>query len=131
MIGLDTNVVLRILTGDDVRQVTAVRKLLSARHDETGAFFINQVVLAECAWALKAAYGVSKQDIATGLRTLVETPSYEIEDREIVGEALNRFEGSAADFADCLIAAKNLAAGCKFTASFDKAMQALPGVRPV
>ena len=47
MIGLDTNVVLRILTDDDPAQVTIVKKLLLSHPQAVGAFFLNQVVLAE------------------------------------------------------------------------------------
>lgn len=131
MIGLDTNAVVRILTGGDPRQVAAVRKLLAGAHEAPASFHINHVVLAECAWALKAAYRYTREEIAIGIEGLLETPVLDIEEAELVIQALRQFRVSTADFPDCLIAAKNAAAGCEFTVSFDKAMLKLPGVKPV
>jgi predicted nucleic-acid-binding protein len=57
MIGLDTHVVLRILTGDDEAQLRIIRRMLVSHQDEMGMFFINHVVLAECVWALTVPTG--------------------------------------------------------------------------
>jgi len=129
MIGLDTNVVLRILTGDDETQLRTVRKMLASRKGKAGAFFVNQVVLAECAWALKSAYRLDRDEIARGLDGLLETPAFAIEEPRVVAVALKHYKESAADFSDCLIAAKNSASGCLHTATFDKKMRALPAVK--
>jgi len=44
-------------------------------------------------------------------------------------DALALYEHSSADFPDYLIAAKNAAAGCTHTATFDRAMRGLPAVK--
>lgn len=129
MIGLDTNVVLRILVGDDPAQVSAVRKLLASQQRTVGAFLINHVVLAESAWALKGAYKMDRQDIARGIAGLLETPAFALEEPKVVAIALKHYKESTVDFADCLIAAKNVAGGCEHTATFDKKMRKLPAVR--
>jgi predicted nucleic-acid-binding protein len=129
MIGLDTNIVLRILTGDDPVQVNVVKKLLVAHQQTAGVFFLNQVVLAECAWALKGAYKMSRQEIAQGMEGLLDTPAFAVEEPKVVASALKCFRESAADFSDCLIAAKNAATGCVHTATFDKKMRDLPAVK--
>ena len=128
MIGLDTNVVLRILVDDDPTQVAVVRKLLTGQHT-VGAFFINHVVLAECAWALKGAYKMSRQDIARGFEGLLDAPAFAIEEPKTVAAALSHYQQTTADFADCLIAARNAAHGCTHTITFDKKMQGLPAVK--
>ncbi len=129
MIGLDTNVVLRILTGDDPVQVNVVKKFLVAHQQTAGIFFLNQVVLAECTWALKGVYKMSRQEIVQGLEGLLDTPAFAVEEPKVVASALQYFRESAADFSDCLIAAKNANAGCSYTATFDKKMRDLPSVK--
>lgn len=127
MIGLDTNVLLRILVGDDPAQVAAVRKLLA--RPGAGAFFVNQIVLAECAWALKGAYKMNRNDIVRGFQGLLDTPAFAVEEPEIVTEALAYYQQTTVDFADCLIAARNAANGCAHTVTFDKKMRHLPAVK--
>ena len=129
MIGLDTNIVLRILIGDDPAQVTIVKKLLISRQQLLGAFFLNHVVLAECVWALKGSYKMSRQEIVQGLEGLLDTPAFAVEEPKVVASALKNFKESTVDFSDCLIAAKNAAIGCVHTATFDKKMRDLPAVK--
>lgn len=43
-----------------------------------------------------------------------------VQDSEIVWKALRSFESGKADFADCLIQAIAVAAGCDHTMTFDK-----------
>lgn len=128
MIGLDTNVLLRILVGDDPAQVTVVRKLLASK-PVSGAFFVNHIVLAECAWALQGAYKMNRSDIVRGFQGLLDTPAFAVEEPETVTVALTHYQQSTADFADCLIAARNAATGCAHTATFDKKMRDLPAVK--
>ncbi len=52
-----------------------------------------------------------------------------IEDRERLTQVVALCSASARDFADVMIALKNTAAGCDHTASFDKALRDMPGVR--
>lgn len=129
MIGLDTNIVLRILTGDDPAQVAIVKKLLLAHQHAVGAFFLNQVVIAECAWALKGVYKMSRQEIVKGLEGLLDTPAFAVDEPKVVASALKYFKESTADFSDCLIAAKNAASGCLHTVTFDKKMRDLSAVK--
>ncbi|RJF88726.1 PIN domain-containing protein [Oleomonas cavernae] len=131
MIGLDTNVVLRLLTGDDTGQLAAARALVEAAGDRPSSFYLNHVVLAECAWALKAGYRLDRGEISRCLRALAETPAFEIEGRDVVVAAIDLYETAPADFADCLIVAKNVLAGCSHTVTFDRDAQHLPGAGPV
>ncbi|WP_348063309.1 hypothetical protein [Roseateles sp.] len=41
------------------------------------------------------------------------------------------FKAASCGFADCLIVAKQQRLGCEFTATFDRRMARLPGVRVV
>ncbi len=61
----------------------------------------------------------------------LQEPAIASENRHVVESALASFEQAACEFADCLMAAKNVALGCEFTATFDKRMRKLPGVRVI
>ncbi len=131
MIGLDTNVVLRLLTGDDGPQVEAVGKLLAASQDAPRSFYINHVVLVECAWTLRTGYGYRRPEIAAGLKSLTALKAIAIEDAELVVTALEDYEQGRADFSDYLVAAKNRRAGCAYTVSFDRVALRIAGMEPL
>jgi predicted nucleic-acid-binding protein len=62
---------------------------------------------------------------------LLGQPAYEFESRAAVEQALAAYAASRAGLSDCLIAAKNALAGCDFTATFDRALRAVPGAKLV
>jgi predicted nucleic-acid-binding protein len=131
MIGLDTNVLVRLLTGDDHAQAQKSRTLVEKHADQDGALFVSDVVVAELAWTLDRAYGLGRKDIARAIGALAENATLGFESREVLRHARELFDGSKAGFADCLILAKAISAGCDSLATFDKSMRALPGTLPL
>lgn len=127
MIGLDTNVLVRLLTRDDETQAEKARALLDEHADEDGALFVSDVVLAELVWTLDRAYGFGRQDIATAVMALANNATLGFESREVIRQAQALYSRSKAGFADCLILAKARAAGCSSLATFDKGLRGLPG----
>ena len=127
MIGLDTNVLVRLLTRDDEAQAEKARTLLEQHADQDGALFVSDVVLAELVWTLDRAYGLEKDEIAGAVKALADNATLGFESREVLRQAQALFSASKAGFADCLIVAKAKAAGCDSLATFDKSMRTLPG----
>ena len=124
MIGLDTNILLRLVTGDDEAQVKTITRWLAVHaRDET--LYVNHVVLAETLWTLKSGYGYARSDLAKFVDSLLGNAVFEIEEMGLVEDALRLFKSTQADFADCLIFAKN-ARSCAVTITFDKAVRELP-----
>ena len=124
MIGLDTNILLRLVTGDDEAQVKTITCWLAARaRDDT--LYVNHVVLVETLWTLKSSYGYARSDLTKFVDSLLGNAVFEIEEMGLVEDALRLFKSTQADFADCLIFAKN-ARSCEATITFDKAASALP-----
>jgi predicted nucleic-acid-binding protein len=58
---------------------------------------------------------------------LLDAPDIQLEDEPAVEEALFIWRDANADFADCLIGARNRRLGCKATATFDTKALKLPG----
>jgi predicted nucleic-acid-binding protein len=118
MIGLDTNVLLRFFLQDDLDQSARAAALMSSFSlREPG--FISAVTLAESVWVLESFYHKPKQEVAFFVRGLLESQQLVVENHDAVAQALRRFEGSKADFADCLIERLCGSAGCTRTMTFD------------
>ena len=128
MIGLDTNVLLRVLVDDGSPDVARARDFVAAQAQEGGDFFIDTVVLVETVWVLETVYGYERTDIGAAIGAILGNAAYVVNGRETVAAALAQYRNGKADFSDCLIVARNAAAGCTGTASLDKAMRPLPGV---
>jgi len=129
MIGLDTDVLVRLLTADEPAQLRAAAELLEAHDGEHGAFFVNDMVLVELVWVLRRLYTSSREGALHAVQSLLDNDAFAFEDRERLDKAVTLCRVQARDFADAMIALKNSAAGCDHTASFDKATRTLPGVR--
>ena len=124
MIGIDTNVLLRLATDDDASQVARIRGWI-ARHADDLPLYVNHVVLAEALWTLKSAYRIGRDGIARFVDAMLANAEFEVEAHAAVEEALRSFVTGSADFPDCLIAACN-ARRCTTTLTFDRRAAGLP-----
>jgi predicted nucleic-acid-binding protein len=127
MLGLDTNVLVRLLTGDDPAQSDRARRLIERRAAAGEPVFVSLLVLLEAAWVLRSRYGFDKAQVSRAIEALLESAEITIEDESVVEEALHRWENSVADFADCLIAACYSDRGCRATVTFDAKAVLLAG----
>ncbi|MBT9490654.1 MAG: type II toxin-antitoxin system VapC family toxin [Rubrivivax sp.] len=129
MIGIDTNILLRLWLNDDPAQSKRIDTLLAAHGGTPGSLLVTDVVLAEAVWTLKSAFEQDQQAQSLAVRSLLEETAFAFEDREAVAAALSLFEAGSCRFADCLVVAKHARQGCDFTATFDRGMRKLPGVQ--
>ena len=120
MIGLDTNVLLRLLVRDDIAQYEAAARFVKDAVGRGESFFINRIVVAELAWALARTYRRSREEISDAIEHILKTAEFEVEGSTLVWVALHEYQRSNVDFADCLIGALNRTAGCSATATFDR-----------
>ena len=119
MIGLDSNVLVRYIVQDDVKQAAAATALIEGECTEQSPGRIDVVVLAELVWVLTTAYRYPKAAVVRVIQQVLRTTEFQIDDSDTVWAALRQFETGAADFADMLIASRNRAAGCGLTYTFD------------
>jgi predicted nucleic-acid-binding protein len=125
VIGLDTNCLVRYFVHDDASQLKVIRARLERGLRAGEVFYVNHVVLCELAWVLTSAYGFGKEDIETVLQAIVSAAQFDVEHKDVVLGAIGDFKSGKADFADCLIGRKNIAAGCDSTITFDKGTKTL------
>jgi len=127
MLGIDTNVLVRFLVRDDEIQFEKARKLIRREVAAGHRVFINQLVLMETEWVLRSRYAVPKNQILEAISGLLNSTDIQFEDEPSIEEALFIWKESDADFADCLIGAKNRRMECRATVTFDKKASRLPG----
>jgi predicted nucleic-acid-binding protein len=85
MRAVDTNVLVRLITRDDVRQAAAAESFV-----RPGAW-VGHVVLAETTWVLNAVYRLAPTAIATAVGMLLNHQHLTIADADVVAAALDQY----------------------------------------
>lgn len=126
MVAFDTNVLVRILAGDDPAQTKKAEQAFLTHTAGTGVF-VSLVVLAEIGWVLSTAYGWDRATIHGRVSQLVRTRGVEVEELELVEEALAAYAAGKAEIADYLVLARARRAGGPLL-TFDRKLGREPGV---
>lgn len=129
MIGLDTNILLRLWLNDDPAQNKRIDALLAEHGGTPGSLLVTDVVLAEAVWTLRSAFEQDKAAQLHAVRSLLNETAFAFEDRDSVIQAAAMFEQGNCGFSDCLVVAKHVRNACDFTATFDRGMRRLLGVK--
>lgn len=112
MVAIDTNVVVRFLTGDHPQQAARARALI-----ETEAISVATTVMLEAEWVLRSAYEIPARRACEALRAFAGLPTVTLQEPERVERAMT-WAAAGMDFADALhLAAAEATHGL---ASFDK-----------
>jgi predicted nucleic-acid-binding protein len=127
VLGIDTNVLVRLLVEDDADQTRRAQRLVLRSVNRGEPVIVSLIVLIETEWVLRSRYDFDKEAVHRTLRSLLETRELEFEDESAVEEALFNFLEGPSGFADCLIAAHNRQLGCSATATFDSKAARTPG----
>ncbi len=130
MIGLDTNVLLRLFIEDDPAQCERARRLVGAAAAERPCL-VNPVVLAEFAWVLATKLKRKRSEVAHLVDEVLSADDLEIPHRRAARDALLAYRTGKADFPDYFIAEINSELGCASTATFDAAALDAPSFSPV
>lgn len=122
MRAVDTNVLVRLVTRDDERQVAAAEAFIAH-----GAW-VPQLVLAEALWVLGSVYDVSPKGIATAVDMLLNHEALSMQDADVVAAALAQFRKKPAlGFSDCLVLEISRKAGHLPVGTFDRSLGKLHG----
>ncbi len=127
MIGLDTNVLLRIVMDDGDPQVALARSFFSRHCSAEAPAFIDVVVLVELVWLMESRYRLSKNEILSVLDSLLTAPHFLVAEYDAVRAARVVYLKNSSDFADALLGEINRRAGCSATATFDRKAARLDG----
>jgi predicted nucleic-acid-binding protein len=127
MLGIDTNVVIRLIVSDNVEQTRRARRLVEQALNRDEIVLVSLLVLLESEWVLRSRYRFDREALLAIFRALLEARELSFEDEPALEEALFRWKDSACEFSDCLITAHNRQIGGRATATFDGKAARLPG----
>jgi predicted nucleic-acid-binding protein len=96
MTAVDSNVLVRLLTGDDVEQAAAAKSLFAA-----GPIWIPKTVLLETVWVLRSVYGFDEDAVRNALGKLLGLKNVHAEDQTAVAAAL-AFAAHGVEFGDAI-----------------------------
>jgi predicted nucleic-acid-binding protein len=121
---VDTNVLVRLITRDDAKQVAAAEAFVA-----NGAW-IPHLALAEAAWVLASVYDRDADAIATAVEMLVNHQHLTLQDEETVTAAVKQFRARpAVGFSDCLMVEVARRAGHGPLATFDRELGKIDGAQ--
>ena len=127
MIGLDTNIIVRYLTQDDPLQSSKATEIIERRLTEEVPGFVSIVAMVETVWVLDRAYGLPAHKIAAAVERMLQTDVLVIENEQEIFTAMIALKEGQGSFADSVIAALGLRAGCSCTLTFDRKAARLRG----
>lgn len=127
MIGVDTNVLVRLLVPGEPQRETA-EAFFSLRSAADPAF-VSLVVVVELIWVLNRHYGYAFLQLQNVVQWLLDSDDFVIEHRDRVEWALANYTRSKIDFPDLLIACAGERAGASRTVTLDiNAAKLVPGM---
>jgi predicted nucleic-acid-binding protein len=129
MIGLDTNVLLRYLAQDDPVQSARATDLMERRLSEQNPGFISVVAMTETVWVLQRAYGLPSAEVVAAIERVLQADVLLVECEQEVFTSMIALKEGRGSFADALIGALGVRAGCSYTVTFDRKAQGLPDFR--
>lgn len=122
MRAVDTNLLVRLVVGDDQNQVRTAEAFVAK-----GAW-VSQLVLAEMAWVLDTVYSRSPAQIASAIDRLLNQKELTLQDADVIALALETFRSRPAlGFSDCLVLEIARKAGHLPLGTFDRNLARLGG----
>jgi predicted nucleic-acid-binding protein len=127
VIAFDTNVLVRLLVGDDPDQLARAERLLLQAKENDETCFLSAPVLCELEWVLESSYGAPRADILAVLRDLLDQEVFAFEDRQVVRRAIDAYQHGRGGFSDYLIGSNAQAHGARVTYTFDRDLRRAEG----
>jgi predicted nucleic-acid-binding protein len=124
MRGVDTNVLVRLITRDDARQTASAENFIAA-----GAW-VSVLALAEATWVLTSVYELSSKELAQAIEMLLDHQSLVLQDSDAVLGALELFRDKPTlGFSDCLMLQLARKAGHLPLGTFDRSLSRVDGAQ--
>lgn len=128
MRSIDTNILVRALTGDDKVQSPAAVAFIQ----QNGPVWISHAVLMETMWVLEAVYNQAKPQLVKALARISDNKDLALEEPAVVRAALLLYQSKGKlDFEDCLILEIARKAGHLPLSTFDKVLAKTEGAEPL
>jgi predicted nucleic acid-binding protein len=120
---LDTNVIVRFLTGDHPAHSPRSRNLFTRAAAGDVTLVVTDLALAETVWVLQSFYKLDRRAIAAALKDLIGSAGIEAQNKASLLTALRNFAQTGVNFVDAYhaaIAAAESIAIASFDRDFDQ-----------
>ena len=132
---VDTNIIIRFLTGDHPAQQAKAAALFESVEQEGLTIAAPDTVIADAVYVLSSPrlYNIPRHEIAALLIPLVRRPHFRVDNRRTVLAALALYGYARAkiDFGDAFIIASMQQAGTQTLYSFDVDFDKVPGIERI
>jgi predicted nucleic-acid-binding protein len=122
---LDTNVLIRHLTGDPPGQARRATAFLGRAEE----LLVPDLIIAEVVYVLESFYEVKRQRVAELVRAVIGFPAIVVVDEPLLLRALEVYEVDRLDFGEAYLVASAEASGVETIASFDRTIDRLATIQ--
>jgi len=126
---IDTNVLVRHLTGDPPEMAARATRLLST--SGPGELVLVDLVVAEIVYVLESFYKAPRGQIADAVRSIIGFEAITVVDQETLFRAIEIYEVAGLDFAEAYLVAVAELADVDEVVSFDESIDRMDTVRRV
>jgi len=120
MKAIDTNILIRFLTGDDELQAKKVYSIFKKAESEKKELFVPLLVVLEMIWVLESVYEVSRIKILESISDLLLMPVLKFDHQSVLQQLVLSAQGNRYDLSDLLIAHSAKVNGCETVITFEK-----------
>ena len=125
---IDTNVIVRFLTGDPSQMAEQARLLFDSVDRGEQTLVVSMIVIAETVWVLQSFFGYQPSAIAQILQELLSHDFIETEDKVGMLTALSLYTEKNIDFVDAILAVQMAQQSIREIYSFDHHFERLSGI---
>lgn len=120
MKGIDTNILVRFLVGDDELQAKKVYNMFKKVEQNKDELFVPLLVMLELILVLESVYEIPKKEILDSISDLLLMPIFKFEHQPSLQQLVNDEQAGKYELSDLLIAYSAKEQGCQSVITFDK-----------
>jgi predicted nucleic acid-binding protein len=124
---IDTNVLVRHLTGDPPDQAARASRLIA----DADALLLSDLIVAEIVYVLSSVYQASRAEIAGTLRAILAFDTIRVVDAELLQRVVEVYEFDRLDFPEAYLVASAERSGVGLIASFDRSIDRVGTVKRI
>jgi predicted nucleic-acid-binding protein len=124
---VDTNVLIRHLTGDPPSQAARATRFLA----EADELLFADLIVAEVVYVLESFYEVGRARVAELVRAIIAFDAMHVVDEELLLRAVEVYEIERLDFAEAYLVASAERSGVDTVASFDRSIDRVTTIRRI
>ena len=124
---LDTNVLIRHLTGDPPDLARRATQFLTDAEE----LLVPDLIVAEVVYVLESFYEVERPQVAELVRAIIAFPAITVLDQDLLLRALEIYELDRIDFAEAYLVASAERSGVNNVVSFDRSIDRVRTIRRI